>query len=349
MRSRAHVFPAVGALVALQALLPAASLAIGGGDPEEPARQAGEDRWIPSLAITAGATIQQQQGFAESLLFEEGSPDPVPLRPADSPNPLDGDDIAVSPFVGGSLELMTPALPIPMRPRVFLSGEILPTFAPSRDVALEHDPSDCVRGPEVGQVCAKDEDGSRRNGFGEDAAVGVGTRTSAEIGTLVYGAILGVAFPVQLGMRQLRIKPSVGWISYEVDATGIVVDATCDPANRCTDVTPILGQPPLPGFLREVRLAASSSQRFHGIGPGVDVEMDTGRFGPLGVSLFLGGLAYRVLGDRTIAFGATESYPASPNGLLVPADGVAAFEVEVEPWMFRAHLGIRFNWLGSRK
>ncbi len=66
-------------------------------------------------------------------LFEDMPPlPPVPLRGS-----VDGDDLAVSPFVGGVLELMTPALPIPTRPRLFVSGEVLPTFAFKRNVALE--------------------------------------------------------------------------------------------------------------------------------------------------------------------------------------------------------------------
>jgi hypothetical protein len=363
----------LGAVVAFQALFPIASLALDGGDPEEPARQEGEDRWVPSLAITSGITIQQQEGFALSGLLVGGDlpsvalqpesecqpgspapcPPPVPACGEGSPPPcpgppvpVTGDDLAVSPFVGGSLELMAPALPIPTRPRLFLSGEILPTFASDRKLALDGNPS-CVSGPEPDVPCARneptDEDGNplRDTEFGQGAANGQGINTTARVGTLVFGASLGVAFPVQVGKRQLRIKPSVGWINYEVEAEGLVVDAACDPPDVCTNTIS------KDGFLRETILTASDSQRFNGIGPGLDVEVDTGRFGPLGVSLFLGGLAYRILGDRTIAFG-TITEPITDD---VGTDDVAfgSFEVEVDPWMFRAHVGIRFNWLGSRK
>ena len=58
-----------------------------------------------------------------------------------------------------------------------------PTFASTRDLALEGDP-DCVRGPLVGDPCARDEE-VRDRSFGEDAANGTGTRTSAKVGTLV--------------------------------------------------------------------------------------------------------------------------------------------------------------------
>ena len=266
-------------------------------------------------------------------------PDPVDLRP-----PLGDDDRSVAPFVGGSLELMTPALPLPTRPRLFVSGEILPTFASERNLAGQGDP-DCVRGPEIGAVCATDEvEGERGQAFGEDAANGQGTATTAQIDTLVYGANLGVAFPLQVGRRQLRIKPSVGWIHYGVEAKGLVVNASCDPASRCTDVTNQFGFV-RPGFLRQPEeLRASASQKFNGIGPGLDIEMDTVRFGPLGVSLFLGGRAYRILGDRTISFGASQTFDDQIGNDRQTSD----FEVEVDPWMYRAHVGIRFRWLGSR-
>jgi hypothetical protein len=356
MRKRANVFPMVGAVVALQALFPIASLATDGGDPEEPAQRAGEDRWVPSLAITGGATIQEQQGSADSFLFEDMSP----IRGF-----VDGDDLAASPFVGGSLELMAPALPIPTRPRLFVSGEILPTFASDREVALEGDP-DCVRGPEPDAPCASDPGGLSGVGFGEDGANGQGTSTTAKVGSLAFGASLGVAFPFQVRKRQLRIKPSVGWINYEVEAEGFVVDAACNPASRCNDVTTPNPSPPPAnllnhGYLRETILTASDSQRFNGIGPGLDIEMDAGRFGPLGVSLFLGGGAYYIVGDRTLSFRAEKELFDQPRHndvddndpstdiVFPPGKGVGEFEVEVDPWMYRAHVGIRIQWLGGRK
>ena len=351
MRRGASAVLRIGAIVALAALFPSALLAADGGDPAESAKQAGEDRWVPSLAITSGVTLQKQRGSANSVLFLDMDSSSEPLRGF-----VKGKDTAVSAFVGGVLELMTPALPIPTRPRLFVSGEILPTFASDRDLALDGDPG-CVRGPESDAECAKnepiDEDGNpvRLTPFGEDSARGHGSRTSAQIDTLVYGASLGAAFPLKIGKRQLRIKPSVGWINYKVEVEGLVVDADCGdpgavpPSLLCND------------FLRETILSANDSQRFNGIGPGLDVEMDTGRFGPIGSSLFLGARAYRILGDRTISLHTKRDFPERRSDLDNPPDRIifgpetnsAAFEVEVDPWMFRAHVGIRFQWLGGRK
>jgi hypothetical protein len=317
-------------IVALGALFPAASLAVDGGDPEEPTKQAGEDRWVPSLAITGGVTIQDQDGTSDSFLVDVNS-DSTPLQGF-----IEGSDTAVSPFVGGSLEVMSPALPIRLRPRLFVSGEILPTFASDRDLAVEGDPS-CIRGPEPNAPCANKPGGLSGANFNADNANGRGSSLITEVDTLVYGANLGVAFPVEFLERQLRIKPSIGWINYKVEADGFVVDAACgdpnsNPPTLCND------------FLREMTLAASDSQRFNGIGPGLDIEMDAAQIGPLGVSLFLGGRAYAIVDDRDFSFSDTKSY----DDRLGTDDATALFKVKVDPWMFRAHVGIRFHYLGNQ-
>jgi hypothetical protein len=241
-----------------------------------------------------------------------------------------------------------------------VSGEILPTFASDRDLAVEGNPS-CVRGPEPTAPCATKEptdvngDPVRRQAFDGNNANGQGTSTIATVDTLVFGANLGVAFPVEFMDRQLRIKPSIGWINYKVEVDGLVVNAACAARVQipglpnqfmggCTDTIDSTGTTH-EGFLRQPeRLAASDSQRFNGIGPGVDVEMDAGQLGPFGVSLFLGGRAYAVLGDRDISFSATQFY----DDQLGTDEATALYEVKVDPWMFRGHVGIRFHFLGNQ-
>jgi hypothetical protein len=320
------------AVAALRALSPAAASADASSNPEEYAKQAGEDQWVPSLTITGGITIQEQEGSSDSFLTDMMGVS-TPLRGF-----VEGSDTAVSPFVGGSFEIMTPALPIPLRPRLFVSGEILPTFASDRDLAVDGDPS-CVRGPEPNAPCASSPGGLGGLPFNADSANGTGTNTIVTIDTLVFGANLGAAFPLEFAGRQLRIKPSIAWINYEVEADGFTVDAACG------------NPPPVPPaqqtcqtFLREMTLSASESHRFNGIGPGLDIEMDTGQVGPLGVSLFLGGRAYAIVGDRSMSF----SDSASFDDALGMDVATARFDVDVDPWMFRTHVGIRFQWLGDQ-
>jgi hypothetical protein len=225
---------------------------------------------------------------------------------------------------------------------------------------VEGDPG-CVRGPEPTAPCAtkepRDENGDpiRAQPFSEDNANGQGTNTITQVDTLAFGASLGLAFPLQVLDRQLRIKPSIGWINYKVEVDGLVVDAAC--AERvpipglpnqfmggCTDTTDSTGTTH-EGFLRQPEsLAASDSQRFNGIGPGLDVEMDAARVGPLGVSLFMGGRAYAIVDDRTISFSTTQFY----DDQLGTGDATAQFKVKVDPWIYRAHVGIRFHYLGNQ-
>ena len=91
--------------------------------------------------------------------------------------------------------------------------------------------------------------------------------------------------------------------------------------------------------------------------------MDAGRFGPIGASLFVGGAAYRLLGDRTIKFSATSGIVAAGNrseqlkpsgqpwprlfGRRLPEDTYTAdWSFEADPWLFRVGVGLRFSWLG---
>ena len=299
--------------------------------------QAGEDRWVPSLGITAGFTFQgEHKGTGASFTRDLNDVNSTFTALRD---PVAGDDTVVSPFVGGTFELMSPALPIPTRPRIFIGGEILPTFAPGRDLGVQGDPG-CVRGPEPKQPCAVDEV-FRRQPFFEDAANGTGTVIESRVGTMTYGAHIGVSFPFEFADRQFRIKPSVGWINFKVSTHGLIVDAACSPVG-CTDFTLIVGSPPTIGFLRETRLSVRDSQHFNGVGPGLDLEMDTGQYGPVGVSLFIGGRAYLILDDRKIF---------SQTGLIISDqlgnDEVRGrFEVEIDKWMYRAHVGMRFQFIG---
>jgi hypothetical protein len=259
-----------------------------------------------------------------------------------------GDDLVVSPFVGAGLELMAPALPIPTRPRFFLGAEILPTFGSDRRVAVQEDPG-CIRGPELDATCATDPPAPQEIPYSEDSAQGEGTNLTTLFDTLTFGANLGVAFPAKLGRRQLRIKPSFGWIHYKVSAEGLVSNARCGPDTSTPNIptdTACTGRITpggvIPGFLRAITLEGDDSMTFNAIGGGLDLEMDTIRYGPVGASLFLGGNFYRTLGDRTISFSDSAAFMDQLGNDVATAE----WEVEVDPWIYRAHVGIRFQWLG---
>src|SRR5262245_23190396 len=72
----------------------------------------------PSLAPIFGASFQKWEGAVASQTCAGctlPSPTSQTLRPS-----ADGNDRDVTPYFGGNLELMTPELPIPGRPRLFV-------------------------------------------------------------------------------------------------------------------------------------------------------------------------------------------------------------------------------------
>ncbi len=304
-------------LVIPAAVLASAAVAAG------PDSRAGEDRWVPALAVTAGATFQDQEAAVSSLDVTNAEP----FR-----NPAEGDDLAVSPYVGGNLQLMTPAITaIPGRPRVFAVGEILPTFASSRNVANEGNIQRLEIPPEPG--------------IPELGISGQGSVTTAEVQTLAFGAAIGIAFPFEVRGFQLRLKPSAGWIRYEVDVEGSVHRAICDGGgNRCKTIVPDPPLPPIPGFARLIELQGGDSQWFNAIGPGLEIEMDVYRVGSFGVSVYLDGHAYRVLGDRTVDFSDSATFTDPLGG---PDTYTADWSFEIDPWIYRAGLGFRIHWLGD--
>jgi hypothetical protein len=309
---------------------------------EEGAR-AGDHRWVPSLAIISGVTFQQQSATvvsSDSFGNPIGGrcPQDVRLMPGITTAAdclVDGTQWAVSPYVGANLEILTPTLSLPGRPRIFLNGAVLPSFAPDREIALEGDPGEF----EVPSTIR----------YPDTAVLGQGSSTTATLDTWVFAAAIGVAFPFEFKGRRLWAKPSVGWIRYKMDVQGLVRDVQCAPfppppaqvTTQCED----LPNQNFTGFRRDVSLSASDSQWYDGVGPGFELEMMVGRFGPIGSSLFIDAHAYRILGDRSVFL----SDSASFDDVLGTDDYNAAWSFEVDPWMLRAGAGVRFQWLGFDK
>ena len=340
MRAAVNAIAVCSAAAALQAAPWVASAAEDAARSERSAQE-GADQWVPSLSLITGTTIQNWQGAVQSEICRGCTfPDPTSevLR-----EPAFGSDTDVTPFLGGSLELMTPELPVTTSPRLFVGGEIAASFGAERKLAQEGAPGELISPfpPEEESLP-----------FSEDFARGQGSETVAQLGSLIYGAYAGIAFPFEFSGRQLRVKPAFVWMRYDVNVDGLVVDAEClevgpplpdgTVRTQCNDPIPPIGTD---GDLRKIRLQGSGSGTFNGIGPGLDIELDTGRFGPLGTSLFVGARAYYILGNRTIQFDDSQSFLDEGPGLGMD-EARAQWSFEVDPWVYRVGLGLRFQWLG---
>lgn len=305
-------------------------------------------RWVPSFAITAGAFTGEQRAAVSSDCRAPGSDPPAAascdpaepgfgseLRPGDENN-----DDAATPYVGGSLQLATPALAVIGRPRLFAGVEIPYQFGIDRNVAQKQRPTGLEEPEEenVGETLQ------------ENALLGAGSRTRSEVQGLTFGANAGVSLAFEARGRRFRIKPSANWIRYEVDVLGRVESGICNNAggSATQDTCDLDGIKPLGlanAYTRVITLKGGESQWFEGIGPGLELEIDIRRAGPIGASLFLSGGGYYIYSDRTLAFSVTRTIGPDPVG--APVDYHADFSFRVDPWLFRAGLGIRFAWLGD--
>ncbi len=264
---------AIGTLTALLACvcLPSDSSAAEDGSSREGNQRDGADRWIPSLALTMGLTVQDWDGDVSSEICRGCSlSDPTGTPEALQP-PASGDDRDQTPFVGISLELMSPELALPGSPRFFLGGEVAPTFGSDRKVAIAG---------EVGVIGTRSSN-PEATSFTDDSAAGQGSEVVLERDDVAFGAYLGIAFPFELFERALWIKPSFGWTRFDVNLQGQVADADCLPVTRGTLETTECNPNDLGtgqngeqfglGFLRETRLSSKDSRTFDGIGPGLNL------------------------------------------------------------------------------
>jgi hypothetical protein len=250
-------------------------------------------KWVPSLAVTSGFLVQSPRGEVASTT----------ARPADS-----GSEALISPWLGGSLELMSPAWdPLGGRTRFFVHAGLAANFGSKRDLAKEGSPQELI----VPTIPASNEDLVR----------GQGSTTDAQPTGFLVSAGAGLSITIDTEWRRLRIKPSIEYLLQEIEVGGRVHAATSD-------------DPTIPSFNLFV-IRGNEKQYFHGLGPGLEVEADVARTGPLMLALLASGSAYRVIGDRDVEFSSTDATGAES----------ATFRYRQDAWSYRAHVGLRFRWV----
>jgi len=320
----------------------AAALALpAGADPTDETQ-----RWVPSIGLTSGVFAQKADASTNSTgitynftlretSFGQEVDTVTQITDANLRPPTDGDDVLVTPFVGGTLELDTPGVQAwPGRPRLFVRGDVAAAFGVERKVAREKTPSS-LPDPFPDSPF-----------FAEEAVPGIGSETTAEVQPFTYSAGAGIAFTLDIGSRRLRIKPSVEFIHEQIDFTGKIIRAVN------TD-TGIVGQPgsgtlppidPKPSVFFGVTLEKDEKQDFQGLGPGLELELDTARVGPFMLSIFTNGRGMKVLGDRKVEWSDTTTVT---NPAMVPNTQTfdAQWEFEKKPWIFGGGVGIRFRWV----
>jgi hypothetical protein len=247
-------------------------------------------------------------------------PTPEKIDPDDN-----GGDTSVAPLVGGSLGLMTPS-PFDgfLYPRLFVHGDYAASFSFERNLAGKGKP-DTFLPPETYSP--------RANDIEELSIRGQGSRTRWQLDRDVWSAGGGIAFTSTWFQRTVRIKPSFEWIHFSQDFIGVVHRAvkqqipSVPRGSNFSDVS----------RFRFIELTQIETKTFDAIGPGLELEVDTARLGPIQTSVFAMGRGYRILDDTDQVLATSNQYGES-----------ATWTFEPEQWMWRAGVGIRFHWLPER-
>jgi len=240
----------------------------------------------------------------------------------------EGDDTSVAPLVGASLELMTPS-PFDgwLRPRLFLHGDGAAAFSFERNTAGIEGPKAFALPPGIIPV---DDENPALDQLNELSIVGQGSRSRIQVKRLVWSGGAGIALSFDVLGRRLRVKPSFEYLRQELDLIGIVhraVKLQQDPEVSIVDLQ----------HFRLLSLTQQEQRSYHGIGPGLELEVDAARLGPFVSSVYLMGRGYHLLGDLETTLSQTNEFGETATWTFRP-----------ERWVWRGGVGFRFRWLPER-
>lgn len=272
------------------------------------ASSADDDRWVPGFAASGGIRTEIWDARASS----------------DVRGPFKGSSSVVSPFIGFSAEIMTPSLSSRAgKPRLFAHGGAGIVFDSVWNAAKEGS-----QGQVAFPIIDNDMDGVPDVESSVISATGTGSTAQHETERLRWSVGAGVAFTFEVMGRTLRVRPSIEY-QWEQSEVGLFV----------SDAQSLDGSELCP--CRILQLSSRETHAFHGIGPGLEFELDAGRAGPFSVSVFSGLRTYRVLGNREVRINARDTYDDGE-----PASAEAVFEKQA--WSFNGGVGLRLRWLPDR-
>jgi hypothetical protein len=217
----------------------------------------------------------------------------------------------MTPYVGLSLELMTPAWTRLSIPRAFVHVDASYSFAPEYNL------------PSIGNPGAFRRASPPNQNLYTESILGQGGRTTSSVKPLLLTAGAGIAFTFHAGDRVFRVKPSVEYLREEVAVDGLVRRAVrnADPSRTLDD-------------FRTINLAANGTYVYHGLGPGLEVELETGRTGPFVVALYLGARAWSFFDNEERVLQGVNEYGET-----------ATFTFKKNDWAYSGNLGLRFRFV----
>lgn len=286
--------------------------------PSEEARAT--TRWMPGFSLQTGFLAEQRDGYAESV--ERGI--------------HEGESTALFGHFGASVDLSTPEIPsLPISTRFFARADVSVSVDEKESLATESDPGDPLNDPDA-----------NLEGGPVDGILGTGTTLRVQAEPLILSGGLGLSFATEIADRTVRFKPSLEWM-YQRDELAL----------RFADIETVGSNPDQCQPCRATSLQNETTKGFHSLGPGFEVEVDTGRFRSVVFSFFTQFRALRILGDREAAMLGTSAWYTRTvervDGQTVitstsPAagrdDSTVLARYRREPWGYFAAAGVRIVW-----
>jgi len=281
------------------------------------------EQWVPAVSIDTGVLLRSVDGkTATSDLMGPPLPDdPIINEPFTVRPPSDGSQLTPGAIVGSSLELMTPTLAASFgRPRLFVQAGLAAQFRQEHDVSKEGSPGRMGLPPDDPDAFPP------AIRFPEDTITGQGSSATVTAEQLVATAAVGVAFTIDWDDRRIRIKPAFQYLWQEYEFEGLT--------NRAVQLDPTQNFE-LDDF-RLISLSASTTEGYHSIGAGLEIELDTARAGPFMLSIYMSGKVLSVLGSTKASLSDTNQFSES-----------ATWDFDIDRWSGGMGAGIRFRWLGE--
>ena len=318
--------------IVLIVLIWVAAIGLGESQAAEEAARDEKSRWVPAFGLSSGAYVQRFQGTLGASSLNCGTASdptcsPNPFAPTASPDLFDLQPGAPStdrervftPFIAASLELTTPSLIDDFgAPSLFAHVDFAYTFGFTKNIAVLGAPGELTPPPPL------ETDPRLWKGQGDSMTF--------KASDFQFSGGIGVTFHFDVLDRRVRIKPSLEYMRQSAKLSGSlqrVIKTYPGPPAQFECSTP---QNPGTGY-RCIALANEKTAVFHSIGPGLEVEVDAGRKGPIVLALYGGAQAYAILGSNRVDLSDSNELGES-----------AEWKYIANRWFFRGSVGLRFRW-----
>ena len=233
-------------------------------------------------------------------------------------------EVIASALIGGTFGVLTPAAPIPSRPRLFVDLNVAEPATTEVQLARNGDPGPLslpVGGGLLGGPLVT-----------EGALGGRGTSITAQHQGPQVHAGIGVSFELPLDdVRLIRFKPSAVYSRTVIDIAALTV--------RGVRLTNDQGEnQSLEEDFRQIRLSDARTEVYHAAGPALEIEYDPGLdWGPFSLSLYGRGHASYIFTSPVTRMQQCNIEGGQP-------EECANWKYTQDRWAYRASVGVHINW-----